>query len=238
MRKFFNQNDQISLGGSLRASEPSGGVASSNFELPSLPNRRDLLRAAALMPAMLTGMSAWAQEGAYHPQDFWSQPRSIWMKRPATREEIRVTYWADGQLLRDGYFRLCWFMRDVQMQAQIEKMQSLGQPIPRGMVSNAAQSPILLDILYATGGWLEYHGIGRALILNSGFRHPITNGKTEGAAMASHHTRAGAGDIVVPGVDTASVSAYGRWLSGGGVGWYPGKSFTHVDDGRLRFWRG
>ena len=28
------------------------------------------------------------------------------------------------------------------------------------------------------------------------------------------------------------------WLRAGGVGFYPGKGFTHVDDGRLRRWKG
>jgi len=101
-----------------------------------------------------------------------------------------------------------------------------------------AVSVVLLDILYATNGWLDYHDIARPLAITSAFRHPITNSETEGASKDSRHLVGGAGDLLIPGVNPANVSAYGLWLRGGGVGWYPSKAFTHVDDGRLRAWRG
>lgn len=203
----------------------------------TIPGRRSFLKAASAIPVILTGLDAGAQ-GVYHPQGFWEQPRSIWMKRPATGEQIKATYWADGELIRDEYIKLCWFMRDARMEKRIRGMVSRGQDVPRGMYPAASISMVLLDILYAAGGWLSYHDMSRPLILTSGFRHPITNAETEGAAMNSHHTKGGAGDIIIEGVNPANVSAYGRWLSAGGVGWYPGKHFTHVDDGRLRFWKG
>lgn len=182
--------------------------------------------------------SANAQDETFHPQDFWDQPRSIWMSRATTGEEIKATYWADGDLVLSGYLELCWFMRDVQLEKQVRSLQAHGATIPKSLNPATNISLVLLDILYATGGWLDYHGMSRSLVLTSGFRHPITNARTEGAAQGSHHTRGGAGDLLVPGVSPEAVSAFGRWLSRGGVGWYPGKAFTHVDDGRLRFWRG
>lgn len=203
----------------------------------SLPSRRSFLLSAAALPMILTGIQASAQE-EYHPQGFWEQPRSIWMKRPATGEEIRATYWADGQLIRDDYIKLCWFMRDVRMEKRIKQMKAQGRAVPESWYPAVAVNSILLDILYATNGWLDYHNMSRALLLTSGFRHMLTNAETEGAVMHSHHTKGEAGDVVIPGVNPANVSAYGRWLSGGGVGWYPGKAFTHVDNGRLRFWKG
>lgn len=199
--------------------------------------RRSLLMAAAAMPMALAGFGVGAQEMGYS-QDFWNQPRTIWMKRPATGEEIRATYWADGDLVQREYIRLCTFMRDASMERRIRLMQGRGQKVPAGLYASAAISVVLLDILYATGGWLAFHNMARPIILTSGFRHLVTNSETEGAAWDSRHVKGGAGDIIIPGVSPQNVSAYGRWLSGGGVGWYERKGFTHVDDGRLRSWKG
>lgn len=205
--------------------------------LVDLPSRRSFLSAAAVVPLILTGISSQAQ-AQHQPQGFWDQPRSIWMKRQATGEEIKAVYWADGNLIQNEYNRICWFMRDLRMEKRIKQYKAQGRPVHSDLYAAIAVSPVLLDILYATGGWLDYYRMSRALLLNSGFRHPITNALTEGAAKNSQHTHGGAGDIVIPGVNSANVSSYGLWLSGGGVGWYPGKSFTHVDSGRLRYWRG
>lgn len=190
---------------------------------------------------LLTGIESMAGTDAgagYHPNDFWSQPRTIWMKRPATGEEIKTVYWADGQLIQEEYKRLCWFMRDVRMESRMKQYIAKGQAIPQSLYCAVPMRLVLLDILYATNGWLDYHNISRPLILNSGLRHPITNAGTEGSARNSRHQVGGAGDITIAGVSSGSVSSYGRWLSAGGVGWYPGKSFTHIDDGRLRSWKG
>lgn len=199
--------------------------------------RRSLLKSVAALPLILAGGRSFSQE-QFHQQGFWDQPRSVWLKRPATGEEVRATYWADGELIQGEYYRICMLMRDVQMDRRIKSMQAMGQPVSPQMYSAVSVSLVLLDILYATGGWLVYHNMDRPILLTSGFRHPATNSITEGAAMNSHHTKGRAGDIVIPGVNAANVSAYGRWLSAGGVGWYERKSFTHIDDGRMRSWRG
>lgn len=215
----------------------SAPKASDVSDAVDTPTRRNFLKAAACLPAILAAQSTWAQE-EYHPQGFWEQPRTIWMKRADTREEVFATYWADGRLVDSEYRRLCWLMRDRHMEAAIRSLQARGKPVPASMFTASTISVVLLDILYATNGWLAYHNMSRPLVLNSGFRHQITNSNIEGAALNSRHVRGGAGDIDIPGVNPANVSAYGLWLSGGGIGWYPGKRFTHIDDGRLRFWRG
>lgn len=204
-----------------------------------LPTRRSFILSAAAAPALLTGQMSSAQDlQTALPQGFWNQPRSVWMKRQMTGEEIRATYWADGQLIQPEYKRLCWFMRDLHMENRIRRMQGRGEAIPPILYCAVHVSTLLLDILYATNGWLVFHNLARPLVLNNAFRHRITNGETEGAAKDSLHIVGGAGDISIQGVSASAVSAYGRWLSGGGVGWYPGKSFTHVDAGKLRSWKG
>lgn len=203
----------------------------------AMPSRRSLLLTAAALPMVMLGQASNAQE-SYHPHGFWEQPRSIWMKRPATGEEIKTVYWADGRLIQSEYNKICWFMRDVRMEQRIRNQVASGKAVSKDLFSVVAISPVLLDILYAIGGWLDYHNMSRALLLNSGFRHWITNALTEGSAKDSRHLYGGAGDIDIPGVNSAAVSAFGLWLRGGGIGWYPGKAFTHIDDGRLRFWKG
>ncbi len=54
----------------------------------------------------------------------------------------------------------------------------------------------------------------------------------------SYHVRGQAVDIVVPGVDLAQLSAFLRQIRRGGVGYYPGSDFVHMDTGPVRFWEG
>lgn len=177
-----------------------------------------------------------ADDASQFGSGFWSAPRSVWMRRPATGEQIRLTYWANGQLIHGEYERACWFMRDVQMQARIDSLIASGRAVPSNWYAWLGMSQRLLDILYALGAWLEWYRIGRPLVLTSAFRHPHTNAGTEGAARNSKHQSGGAADIVVPDVSSDAVGRFGLWLRGGGVGFYPDRNFTHVDDGAVRAW--
>ena len=200
-------------------------------------SRRQLLSLSSIVPALMIGNNAQAQTQEYVAGDFWNRPRTVWLKRPATNEEIRSTYWADGKIVNDQYLNLCNFLRDSRMANEISRRKRNGISIPDDWFSTAQMSITLLDILYATNGWLAYAGIPRPIQINSGFRHVVTNNQTEGAKKNSHHIKGGAADIVVPGVHSAAVSSFGVWLRGGGIGWYPADEFTHVDDGQKRLWK-
>lgn len=204
-------------------------------------NRREALMAAAVLPALL-GTQARAQ--SLHPQGFWDRPRTVWLRRPATGEEIRATYWAQGRLVPEEYMRLCWFLRDPRMQRRIEQhgrgssAAGVGAGAPKGWHAAVAYGQIPLDVLYALNGWLEHFGMARPIVVTSAFRHALTNAATEGAARNSQHTRGQAVDIVIPGVTAERVSYFANWLRAGGVGFYPSRGFTHIDGGSLRSWRG
>ena len=180
-------------------------------------NRRNFLAQAALAPAFFAGASsAWAQS------DYWSQPRGIWLQRKTGNgtEEVKSIYFADGQIIPDGYVQACRLLRDVRA----------GQAVQ--------MSPVLLDILCGIQGFLVAHGHAIPLMTTSGYRSPAANAAIEGAARNSMHMQGRAWDGRMPGVSGDVMAQIALYLQGGGVGLYKGRGFIHIDDGRLRFWRG
>lgn len=224
-------------------------LAPAAMDPQQLLTRRGAFIRAAAAASLATSLSAfatppdWGQTPLVAPQAFWTQPRWVWLKRPDTSEEIRLVYWADGQLIESAYQQVSWFLRDRRFQT----MLAGGSPVISNAISTgklktdqltpwAMMDPIVLDILYAYCSWLQTYGFSRPLMVTSGFRHFITNGLTEGAALASWHPKAGAVDFYIPGIPIEQVARFGAWLAGGGVGLYRSKNFTHVDRGRVRSW--
>lgn len=212
--------------------------------------RRQLLLGGAAI-AGFPFLNVRAQDGfsgadaSVEPQGFWERPRWVWLKRPATGEQIKVVYWQDGSLIPESYERICWFLRDVRFQKMMQSQDvRIRRALDGGIINQSHLSPwvmmdpVLIDILYAYSAWLSYYGVSAALLVNSGFRHLITNSITEGAARNSQHVKGGAADIVVPGVRPAELARFGLWLSGGGVGLYESRGFIHIDRGRVRTWKG
>jgi len=181
--------------------------------------RRRLLGGLVALPAALC-VPAWAWEQPAHvAQDFWVRPRELRLLH-VSGERLELTYWRDGQLDVQRYAEVSWFLRDRVVQ--------------RGVYMD----PILLDILYAVGGWLVWFGIQTPIVVTSGHRDARRNMQIEGAARNSLHITGGAVDIRIPGVSSYQLARFAAWLGGGGVGWYPDKDFIHVDRGRLRVWKG
>jgi len=177
------------------------------------PGRRKILLAATAAVASMT-LPAFAQIS-----NFWDLPRELWLYRPDTNEQVRAVYWADGQLIPEGYDAICRLLRDTHMNLAVQF------------------DIVTLDIARGVYGWLQSANVVRPLIINSGYRHPKTNA-SEGGRRNSLHMRAQAIDMRIEGVSTESVARFGLYLAGGGVGFYPGKKFTHLDRGQVRFWRG
>lgn len=177
------------------------------------PSRRNMIRMAGGAIAAIT-FPCFAQS-----QDFWDSPRELWLVRPSTKEYVKAVYFANGALVPEGYIQICRLLRDTH----------LNQAVQFDLVT--------LDILRGVYGWLQGFGINRPVIINSGYRHPTTNAE-EGGKLNSLHTRAQAVDIRIEGISTESVTRFGKYLAAGGVGFYPGKNFTHLDRGSVRYWNG
>jgi uncharacterized protein YcbK (DUF882 family) len=183
-------------------------------------SRRGFLRAASIAAAAAMCGPLWASVS--EQGDFWHKPRELWLYRYATKEQIRATYFKDGQIVPEEFNRLCWFMRD----AHVNKMVAMDQ--------------MLLDVLNGIQGFYRLNGWNYPIVLNSGYRSPETNKKlqSEGAAKNSMHLYGKAADIYMPGAPVRDVARLGLHFKQGGVGFYESKGFVHVDTrGRVRAWK-
>ena len=83
------------------------------------------------------------------------------------------------------------------------------------------------------GGGHEFHII-------SGYRSPEYNGRLrrQGHRVARHslHLKGKAIDISIPGVGLDKLRRIALNLNYGGVGYYPGAGFVHLDSGSFRTW--
>jgi uncharacterized protein YcbK (DUF882 family) len=75
----------------------------------------------------------------------------------------------------------------------------------------------------------------------SGYRCPATNTtlrQTRGGGVAKHslHMEGRAIDVRLPGVALPDLREAALSLHAGGVGYYPGERFVHLDNGPLRRW--
>ena len=100
--------------------------------------------------------------------------------------------------------------------------------------------PALLDLLFQLNGEL---GTDQPFHVISGYRTPETNamlqergGSHSGVASHSLHMDGKAIDIRVPGIKLEHLRDKAKALKIGGVGYYPGSNFVHVDTGRVRYW--
>jgi uncharacterized protein YcbK (DUF882 family) len=83
-------------------------------------------------------------------------------------------------------------------------------------------------------------GGGNEIHIISGYRSPAYNSlllsNKQQVARHSLHLEGKAIDISIPGIDLRTVRHTAMALQLGGVGYYPGEGFVHIDSGNIRTW--
>lgn len=136
-----------------------------------------------------------------------------------TGEKAKVEYWANGQYLPDALNEVNFILRDFR-NGEIHPIE-----------------PKLLDLLSRLHANI---GSGQPFQVISGYRSPATNAMLRetghGTATKSLHMQGQAIDIRVADCSLGDLHAAAVDLRLGGVGYYPGPDFVHVDVGRVRYW--
>jgi uncharacterized protein YcbK (DUF882 family) len=97
--------------------------------------------------------------------------------------------------------------------------------------------PQLMDILWQIQ---QATGLSDTWEVISAYRSPETNemlrSRSSGVAKKSQHLAGNAIDVRLRGLDLEVLRDTAKTLKLGGVGYYAGSNFVHVDTGRVRYW--
>jgi uncharacterized protein YcbK (DUF882 family) len=136
-----------------------------------------------------------------------------------TGETLEAEYWANGTYRPDALRAIQHALRDHRTDDE--------HPI----------DPTLLDVAFDVHTALDSR---ESLHVVSGYRSPATNEflreSGHGVAAASYHLDGRALDFFLPDRPLRDVRRAALALQGGGVGYYPGTGFVHVDTGPVRAW--
>ena len=174
--------------------------------------RRFLALAGAAAGTVLFGRAGPAWAGLH-------APRRLSFYSVHTDEALDTVYWEGGRYLPDALAAVDHHLRDFR---------------------TGDVRPIdcrLLDLLHALNGVLENRA---PLHVISGYRCPATNAmlarRSRQVARNSYHVYGRAIDVRLPTRDLATLREAALDLAGGGVGYYPGDNFVHLDTGPVRCW--
>lgn len=177
------------------------------------PRRREFLTAAGLAgTGLLLAPSAFA--------DYMPGPaRALAFVNTHTGEKVDTVYWADGRYDVDALAAIDRVLRDHRT----------------GLVKTIDRR--LLDVLHGLRADL---GTRAPFQVISCYRSPATNAglRARGRAVAekSLHMEGKAADVRLPGVSIDDLHRAAVARKAGGVGYYSGPKFVHVDVGRIRYW--
>jgi len=178
-------------------------------------SRRHLLKAggalAGVSAAALLGGRALSQEAS----------RRIALLNLHTGERINVEYFRSGSYVPDAMSAIETVLRDFR----------------NG--DRHAIDPRLMDYLVDVA---HAAAIEPAFSVISGYRSPQTNAHlrdlSTGVAQHSLHMEGRAIDVRTAATDCANLAAHAEDLKRGGVGYYRGSNFVHLDTGAFRTWKG
>lgn len=176
-------------------------------------SRRDFLKLAGsgLVVATCTPSIAFAS--------YPDQPRTLALSNLHTREALET----------------CYFDGSNYVERELNRLNHLCRDFRRNEVHSMDKR--LFDHITKIQRTL---GVEAEVQIISGYRSPATNealrGKSSGVAKKSYHMLGQAIDFRLDGVDLKRVRDAARDLQAGGVGYYPGSNFIHIDTGPVRYW--
>lgn len=175
--------------------------------------RRDVLK-GLLTAGVLTTIPGTAMAGRLDLPHY-----KIHLHNAHTEETYKGVYRIGNRYLPDAFEKINHFMRDFRT-GDLHSMD-----------------PRVIDILAS----LQVRsGQRKPIEIISGYRSPQTNAMlrraSTGVAKNSYHMKGRAVDLRIPGYSTAKIRKIALDLSVGGVGYYPGSDFVHVDTGDVRSW--
>jgi uncharacterized protein YcbK (DUF882 family) len=162
-----------------------------------------------------------------------SSPRRLNATEPVPEHRLRFYHTHTGERLDIVYRR-----GDSYSQQALAKLDNFLRDHRTGEVHHF--DPRLFDLLYDLTA--SVHDADGEIDVICGYRTPWSNeylrhrSAHTGVAQHSLHMEAEAIDIRVPGVPTAILRDAALKLRRGGVGYYRGSDFVHVDVGRVRRW--
>jgi uncharacterized protein YcbK (DUF882 family) len=174
---------------------------------------------------MLEATAALASAAAIWPRPLIGSPNStarrIVLTNLHTDERLEVEYFRDGVYVPEALAALAVLLRDFRNEQR------------------HAIDPKLMDYLVDVADRL---GVSPAFAVISGYRSPETNERlherSSGVSQHSLHMQGRAIDVRMSGVDCRDLAAHAEGLKQGGVGFYRGSDFVHLDTGAFRTWRG
>lgn len=181
------------------------------------------LRPILLSAALLIALSPlFAQASGL--SDNTRHERSLSFYNTHTEEELNVTFWRNGRYKMNA-------MEDINRHLRDHRS---------GHVHD--MSPELMTLLYNIKVELQRRHPDKDIIYHviSGYRSPETNAMLRarggGQAKKSRHMVGDAIDVRVPGIDSAEIRDIAWCMQKGGVGYYRGSDFVHVDMHKVRHW--
>ncbi|GKX51873.1 YcbK family protein [Budvicia aquatica] len=177
------------------------------------------LGGAALSLALVPNVLLAAPKTATTKSQSQSRTRTLLIKNINTNETIKSTYFNGKSYNKTELARLNHIFRDRRTDQVI------------------TIDPKLYDKLYYLQ---KQFGLNKPIELICGYRSVNTNNgmrtQKRGVAKHSYHTLGKAADIRIVGVPLKNLRDAALQLKSGGVGYYPGSNFVHVDTGPVRTW--
>jgi uncharacterized protein YcbK (DUF882 family) len=163
---------------------------------------------------------AFQNQGATHFGKSNAAHKTLALQNTTTGDNLNVTYFERGRYLPDALHEINYLYRD--------HLTDEVHPVDIALLDQ-------LHDLQTTLGLNK-----RPIHVICGYRSPFTNAHlrshSRGVARNSLHMEGRAIDIRIAGVDSRTIRDAALSMAQGGVGYYPGSNFVHLDTGDVRTW--